>query len=497
MGRRAKPGDLVLRRRVGPLTQMAKETKSSLQQFFTPKSIAIIGASRHPGKIGHEIVRNIKLSGYEGHVYPVNPNAASTDYILGFKAYPSLNSIGSPVDLVVIAVPAQFIEQAIKDCMKNGTKSVIIITSGFSEIGNSDSENKVISLARSAGIRVIGPNTFGIFCAKSKMNCTFGPNYVLSGKTAFITQSGALGLALMSWTTEEKYGVSSIVSIGNKADVDDADLIDYFSGDDSTKSILIYMEGLKNGRKFYESAKEAVKRKPIIVIKSGKSKRGAQAASSHTGSIAGQDIVFSAAFKETGIMRANTMTEAFDWIQAINENPVPHGENLVIVTNGGGIGVLATDECESVGLDLMEIPEDLKGELRSIIPSFGSLRNPIDLTANASDETYRKVLEVLLRRVDVHAVIALFCQTANIDPTLVAEAILTTSRGDKNKSGDTKIEGKTKPIVAAFVGGHLAQAAYNRMIEKKFAAYPTPERAVAAMYSLFVRYRQKKRKGFL
>jgi acetyl-CoA synthetase (ADP-forming) len=310
------------------------------------------------------------------------------------------------------------------------------------------------------------------------MNCTFGQRYILSGKTAFITQSGALGLAMMSWTTEEKYGVSAIVSIGNKADVDDADLIEYFAEDQSTKSILIYMEGLKDGRKFYESSKIVAAKKPIVVIKSGRSKRGAIAVSSHTGSIAGQDTIFSVAFNEAGILRADTMMQAFDWIQSINENPAPRGKNLAIVTNGGGIGVLATDKCEQLGMELVDLSDSLKEKLRGLVPSFGSLRNPIDLTANADDDLYGKVLDVLIGAEEVHAIIALFCQTANIDPLLVAQAII-------NAAG---IGEKKKPITVGFVGGQMAKAAYDRMLDKHVAAYPTPERAVDGMYSLISRY---------
>jgi acetate---CoA ligase (ADP-forming) subunit alpha len=434
-----------------------------------------VGASKTPGKIGHEIVRNITLSGFEGNIFPVNPTANS---VLGLKCYKTLADIPLEVDLALIVVPAGLVEKIIQDCVDKRVPSVIIITSGFSETGNKDLEDRVLSIARSK-LRIIGPNTFGIYYAKSKMNATFGPSKVLEGETAFITQSGALGLALMDWTTEEKYGVSSIVSIGNKSDVDDAELVEFFADDSSTKCVLIYMEGLKNGRNFFEAARKAVKKKPIVVIKGGRSVRGAQAASSHTGSIAGQDIIFNAVFKQAGIMRAGGMTQAFDWMQAINENPVPRGEDLVIVTNGGGIGVLATDKCSELGLKLMDLPEDLKNELRECVPSFGSLRNPIDMTANADDILYGKVLSLLVKKNAVDGIIALFCQTANIDPLLVAQSIMAIR--DK--------EGLTKPLTCGFIGGHLSQLAYAKMLEKKFAAYPTAERAVGAMYALIDRYR--------
>lgn len=450
---------------------------STLAPFFKPHSVAIIGASRKPGKIGHEILRNMKLSKFGGEIFPINPSAQS---ILGFKVYPNLFAIGREIDLAIIVVPAEMVSEVLQECADVHVKGVIVITSGFGEVGNTDLERKVVEIARKAGIRVIGPNTFGIFCAESHMNCTFGPNYILSGKTAFITQSGALGLALMAWTTEERYGVSSIVSIGNKADVDDADLLEYLGEDESTKSILIYMEGLKDGKRFYEVSKDVVRKKPIIVIKAGRSRRGAVAVSSHTGAIAGQDSMFDVAFKEAGVSRADTMTRAFDWIQSINENPAPRGENVVIVTNGGGIGVLATDRCEELGINLMSINEDLKSELAKIIPSFGSLRNPIDLTANATDETYSKVLEVLMRRDEVHAIIALFCQTEIIDPTLVADTII---------SAVGPLGERKKPVTVAFVGGRLASVAYDRMIERRFAAYPTAERAVDGMFALINRLR--------
>ncbi len=450
---------------------------SSLLPFFKPRSVAVVGASRHPGKIGHEILKNIKLAGYEGRVFPVNPVATS---ILDYPCFPNLSAIPEQVDLAILVVQASEMSEVMSECAKKHIPAVIVITSGFSEIGRKDLEDQVMSIAKSAGIRVIGPNTFGIFFADSKFNCTFGTQNVLPGKTAFISQSGAIGLALMSWTTEEKYGISSIVSIGNKADVDDADLIEFFADHEPTKSILIYMEGLAEGRKFVEAAKRTSKKKPIVIIKAGRSTRGAQAATSHTGSMAGSDAIFDVAFKEAGVLRAETMTQAFDWIQAINENPIPKTENIVIVTNGGGIGVLATDKSETLGLKIGDLPDDLRNELKPLLPTFGSLRNPIDLTANADDEMYRKVLSLLLKSDHVGGVIALFCETANIDPTLVAGAIL-----------DMKHQESSKPMTAAFIGGKLSRMAYTNMLEKRFSAYPTAERAVDGMYALVAYSRRK------
>jgi acetate---CoA ligase (ADP-forming) subunit alpha len=437
----------------------------------------VIGASRKPGKIGYEIVRNIKIGGFAGKIIPINPHGGT---ILGFQTYPSVKSFEGEIDLAVIVLPAELTIEAAKDCGEKGVRACIVISSGFSEAGHPELEERLIETVKSQSMRLIGPNTFGIYFADNQMNATFGPSHVLPGRTAFISQSGALGLALMDWTTEEKYGVSSIVSIGNKADVDDADLLEFFEQDVSTQLILVYMEGLKNGRKFYNVSRRVSKKKPIIVIKAGTSKRGAVAASSHTGSVAGADSVFNAAFEEAGILRAKSMTQAFDWIQALNENPVPDGEGIVVVTNGGGIGVLTTDYCETLGLKLMDLPQELKAELAKIAPSFGSLKNPIDLTANADDVIYGSVIRKLLARNDVDAIIILFCQTANIDPMLVAHALL---EAKKNAQAP-------KPMTAALIGGHLAEQGYSRLLEKKFAAYPTSERAVDGMFALITRSRQ-------
>lgn len=455
--------------------------RRDIEPFFAPRAVAVVGASRTPGKIGHEILRNIKLSGFRGNIFPVNPNYGS---VLDLPCYRTLADVPSDVDLALIAVPAKLVEGIVGDCVRKRVKSAIIITSGFSEVGRGDLEDRLVSMAKGK-TRIIGPNTFGVYCARSNMNATFGPTKVLEGKTAFITQSGALGLALMDWTTEEKYGVSAIVSIGNKADVDDADLVEYFADDPSTSSILIYMEGLKDGRRFFEASRRAVRRKPMVVIKAGRSARGAQAASSHTGSIAGHDAIFAAAFQQAGAMRAEGMTQAFDWIQALNENPVPKGENVVVVTNGGGLGVLSTDRCEMLGLKLMDLPDDLTKQVQDVTPSFGSAKNPIDLTANADDLLYGEVLRLIMRRREVDAVIALFCQTANIDPGLVARAIV--DARDK--------EGLDKPITAAFIGGRMSQMAYEKMLERRFAAYPTAERAVDGMNALMTRHRQLKSFG--
>ncbi|MCS7374359.1 MAG: CoA-binding protein, partial [archaeon GB-1845-036] len=264
--------------------------------MFNPRGVAIIGASRKPGKIGHEILKNIIEYGYKGEIYPINPKA---DEILGKKVYKSILEVPGTVDLAIIVIPAKFVAEVLEECGKKGVKAVAVISSGFGEVGKHDMEEEIVEISKKYGMRLLGPNIFGLFYAPTQLNATFGPKDILQGNIAFITQSGALGIALMGWTILENIGLSAIVSVGNKADIDDDDLLEYFSKDEKTKIILIYMEGVKNGPKFIKIAKEVTKNKPIIVLKAGRSKRGAMAAASHTGSLAGSDTIYSAAFKQT------------------------------------------------------------------------------------------------------------------------------------------------------------------------------------------------------
>ncbi|MEM0101222.1 MAG: CoA-binding protein, partial [Candidatus Methanomethyliaceae archaeon] len=339
-----------------------------LQQLFKPKSIAIIGASNNPRKIGHEIMKNIIISGYEGKIYPINLEGKD---VLGFKSYTSISSISDEIDLAIIAIPASFVIDVLEECGRKGVKAVIVISSGFKEIGNIELEEKLLSIVKKYGMRMLGPNVFGIYYAPSKLNATFGPSRIHPGKIAFITQSGALGIALMEWATLHKIGLSTVVSMGNKADIDEADILDYLSNDNETKAVIIYMEGVKDGRKLMKSLINITLKKPVIIIKSGRSNVGAIAAASHTGSMAGSDIVYTTAFKQSGALRADDLLQAFDWAKLMVMQPPPKNKDCVILTNGGGIGVLAADACEKEDLNLPILPQDLQNELKKIMPIFG------------------------------------------------------------------------------------------------------------------------------
>jgi len=455
------------------LTYVAQQ----LRYLFYPRSVAVIGASRSPGKIGHEILRNIIGFGYEGKIYPVNPNA---DEIMGLKAYPSILDVPDEVDLAVISIPARIVPKALDECGRKGVKVAIIISSGFSEVGNVEAEEELVRIAKRYGMRILGPNVFGLLYTPSKLNATFGPMKVLKGNIAFISQSGALGIALMGWTFLERIGLSSVVSVGNKADIEDSDLLEFFVDDENSKVILIYMEGLKNGRRFLKVARRVSKVKPIIVLKAGRSRRGAIAAASHTGSLAGSDEVYSAAFRQSGVLRASSIQEAFDWARAIVFQPPPINENVVVITNGGGAGVIAADACEEYKLKLMDLPEDLADKFREHMPPFGSTRNPVDLTGQATEESYRGAIKVALEDPRVGAILVIYCHTAITDPRMIAKAII-----------KSYVESRApKPIMVSFIGGVECNEGLKLLNDVGIPAYPSPDRAASSLgaYYRWARY---------
>ncbi|MEM3252553.1 MAG: CoA-binding protein, partial [Thermoplasmata archaeon] len=364
----------------------------SLDPIFKPKSIAIIGASREPYAIGYTVVKNLLTTRYEGKIYPINPKA---DEILNLKCYHSILDVPDPVDLAVITVPAKITPAVVEEAGKKGVIGVAIIASGFSEVGEVDLENKIVEIAKKYKMRILGPNIVGLMNNPLKMNASFAPYLPYPGKIAMLSQSGALLIALDSRTWLDRVGMSHLISIGNMADLDFATLIEYFSIDDQTNCISLYVEGIKNGKNFIEASKKVLD-KPIVALKSGVSKRGAMAAASHTGSLAGSSKIYDAAFKQAGVIKATDLNDLFDKSLALASQPPMRGDNLLIITNGGGIGVLATDSAEKNELQIKDPPEDLKEKIKAIIPDFGSTKNPIDVTGMANDEWYKNTLSVAL-----------------------------------------------------------------------------------------------------
>ncbi|MBN1664735.1 MAG: acetate--CoA ligase family protein [Deltaproteobacteria bacterium] len=421
--------------------------RPSIRHLFEPQSVAVIGASGDPKKLGYSIVRNIREGGYKGDVYPVNPRGED---ILGLKTCRRVEDLPGAVDLATIVIPARDVVAAVRSCAAIGVKHAQIITSGFSETGNAEAEREMVRIARASGMRILGPNIFGLYSSTASLNATFSATGVNAGPVAILTQSGALGIAMIGRAAVDNMGLSSIVSLGNKCDIDEADLLEYLIGHKPTKVILLYIEGVKKGERLLRVLRRATARKPVLAIKSGRSRRGALAAASHTGSLAGSDAVFDAVMKQCGVQRAESLDEAFNWCKFLAENPLPKGNRSVIITNGGGIGVMATDACEKFGIDLYDDQEILKRVFAPVTPPFGSIKNPIDLTGGANSQDYKTALAAPAESRSMDATMALYCETAAFDSANLASMIEETYRSHKRKG---------KPITYAAVGGaHVEQA---------------------------------------
>ncbi len=455
--------------------------RNDLDGLFDPGSIAVIGASRKEGKIGYTLFKNIKDSEYDGDVYPVNPKGGE---VLGEQVYESITDLPNGVDLAVIVVPAKLVKDAVHECGEKGIEHAIVISSGFSEIGNAKEEEEMVEEAKKYGMRVLGPNVFGIYSAKSDLNATFGPSEIEKGSIALLSQSGALGIAMIGKTAQQYLGLSAIVSIGNKADIDDIDLVDHFREDEETDVIMIYMEGLKNGRKFMEKVKELPDDKTVVVIKSGRSDKGATAVASHTGSLAGSDRIFSSAFEQCGVHRAEDLREAFNWSRVFSTSPLPEGSKTVVVTNGGGIGVLSADAAEKYDVKLLDDQTHLKETFEDAIPSFGSTKNPIDITGQAGKEEYEKSLRKAFESEETGAVVGLYCETGTADPMKVAEAIkeVYDDYGDKKAS------------VYTFTGGKKVKECVQWLRKHKIPAFTDTYECISSLGALFDKKRYLERK---
>ncbi len=452
---------------------MSGKMHENFKELFEPESIAIIGASHDPKKIGHTILRNLVDGGYKGRVYPVNPSGGE---ILGKQVYTSIGEIEEEVDVVSLAIPARFCLDAVKECAANGVKYLQVVSSGFSEVGNHKEEREIVRIARESGMRVLGPNIFGMYSSKISMNLTFSASEIKPGGVAILTQSGALGIALIGRTAVDNMGLSTIVSTGNKSDLDEADLLEYLSDHDDTKVILMYIEGIKNGRKLLPVLKKTSLKKPVIVIKSGRSERGARAAASHTGSLAGLDAIFDSVIKQCGALRAENLEEAFNWCRFLSFSPEPSGRHTVIVTNGGGIGVLATDACEKYNIELFDDQSVLKEYFEDATPSFGSTRNPIDITGGAMADDYRAALTAPVDCPDIDSTLTLYCETAVFDSDNLVPMVRTTY--------EKHIEAQ-KPVAYAIVGGESVEKAIGQLNQENLPVFRDVEPAVSCMGALY------------
>lgn len=454
---------------------------TDIKYLFEPRSVAIIGASHDPDKVGHKILENIIAGGFKGKIFPVNYQGGK---ILGLTVYQSVLKIKEEIDLALIAIPAKSVFEAVKECAAKKIKFLVIVASGFSEAGKTEEEKKIVNFAREKGMRILGPNVFGIYSSRSSLTATFGAKVEKPGNVAIISQSGALGIALMGKTETEGIGLSSIIFEGNKADLEEKDLLPYFLTDEQTKVIFIHLEGVKNGKELVFVLKELTAKKPVVVLKAGTTAKGAQAAISHTGSLSGEKEVFFAAMKQCGVIQAENLQEAIDWSKFLASAPVPKGENVVIITNGGGMGILATDACEKYQLGLYEDSLDLQRTFCTIIPDFGSCQNPVDITGQAKAENYQKILERALEDTAVHSVICLGCETAVLDNQKLTEVLVDIYR---------KYQKAGKPITFAFIGGKEVEEKLLSLRRKGLPIFSETEEAVSCLGALYQHYHNLKR----
>ncbi len=452
--------------------------KPDIRYLFEPRGVAVIGASHDQSKIGHKLVRNISLSGYKGKIFPVNPEGGE---ILGHKVYKNIEEVEGAADIACIVVPAKYVFEAIKSCASKGVKFAVIIASGFSEIGNVAEEKKIVAYARDHGMRVLGPNIFGVYSAAASLNATFGPVNVRSGNVAVITQSGAIGIGMMGKTVTENIGLSAIISVGNKSDIDEPDLLEYLIEQEQTKIILMYIEGVSDGERLIDTLKYAVRKKPVVVIKSGRSKRGAMAAASHTSSLAGEDRVFEDVIRQCGVIRAETINDALDWCHYLANSPIPQGENAVIITNGGGIGVLAADACEKFNVNLYDDLPNLTKTFGNVIPTFGSSKNPIDLSGQAPVSYYDSALSAALDNKSIHSVICLACETAVFNPDEFYQVVRKQAQEFCAK----------KPLVLSLFGGANIDHYVHELQQNDIPAFEDVYEAVSLLGAMYSYYRTR------
>ena len=442
-----------------------------LSAIFKPRSVAVIGASRSPRKVGHIIVRNLIDKGFPGMVYPVNPNAKE---ILGLKCFGDVREVPEEVDLAVIAVPASLVLDVARSCGEKGVKALIVISAGFKETGVKGAalEKQLLEVCRQYGMRMQGPNCLGVINTFLPLNTTFTDLMPKQGDIGFISQSGALGIAVLDWVIREDIGLASFVSLGNKADLDEIDFIVTMANDPKVQVILLYIESIEEGERFVRMTKEIVRRKPIIVLKGGTSRTGARAAGSHTGAMVGSFTAYQTAFRQSGVIMAQSIEELFEYAITISTQPLPNEGGVAIVTNSGGPGILAADKSETLGVRLAQLSSGTLRRLRSKLPPASSIHNPIDILGDARADRYRVAMEEVLGDPAVNSLILI------LTPTAVAE-ILETSKIVVEFS-----RAHEKPVLAVFIGGESVEEASKYLKDNSVPCFDFPEKAVRALSAL-------------
>jgi acetyl coenzyme A synthetase (ADP forming)-like protein len=442
-----------------------------LDTFFNPQSVAVVGASRDPEKLGYSVLANLKDGGYQGHLYPINPKA---DEILGLKTYPSVLDIPDSVDLAVIVVPYPFVPGVLEQCGQKEIPSVVVITAGFREAGRDglERERELIEIAQKYNMRLIGPNCLGVIDTAAPLNATFAAGMPSGGPIAFMSQSGALGTAVLDMAMAGHIGFSKFASLGNKADVSEIDLLEAWGDDQASRVILIYVEGLPDGQKFIEVARRVTRHKPVVAIKSGVTASGSRAVSSHTGSLAGSETAYKAAFRQAGVIRATSMEALFDYARAFAYQPLLQGDRIGIVTNAGGPGILATDALEHAGMEIARLRPETTQALTDYLPGAASVGNPVDVLGDALADRYEHAIRLVLDDANVDGLLVIVTPQAMTEIEQTAHAV-----GRMAQESD-------KPVLGCFMGEARIKAGVDVLWQYGVPNYPFPERAAAALAAM-------------
>jgi len=441
-----------------------------LETLLYPQTVAVIGASRNPEKVGYAFMHNLTRCGFPGTIVPINLEAPD---ILGVKCYKSLDEFGGKIDLSVIVVGGKYVKQSVQDSIKAGAKTIIVITAGFKEVGakGAEAEKELVEICQAAGVRMMGPNCLGVLNTHHKMNATFAPSLPPPGHISVISQSGALCVAILDWAASQKLGLGKVISFGNKADLNEVDFLQALAEDKETRVIAGYLESIKEGDKFLRVAQEAAAIKPVVILKVGITSAGAKAASSHTGSLAGADIAYGAAFKRSGVIRAENFEALFDYALALATQPLPAGDRVAVITNAGGPGIMAADAAEGMGLKMVNPTDATKAKLKEVLPPTAAFGNPVDVIGDAEPDRYIKAFELLQEDPNIDSIIVVATPQNMTRPLELAEKLAAANQGKK-------------PLLTAFMGGEEVLAGKARLMELGIPNYPAPDRAVAALKAM-------------
>ena len=453
-----------------------EEILETMNRLMRPRAVAVIGASDQPGKIGNSVMRNLVDGGFPGEIYPVNPKASE---ILGKRVYADVSELPDDVDVAVFAIPAKLVVDTIAKVGQKGIPTAILIPSGFAETGEVELQRQLVQTAREHGVRFVGPNIYGVYYTPQNMSAAFTTPYDVKGPVALASQSGGIGMAILGFSRSTKLGVSAIVGLGNKADIDEDDLLTFFEQDDNTNCVALHMEDLKDGRAFVEVAQRVSKRKPIVVLKAGATPAGTKAAASHTAALAGDDKVYEDILAQAGVVRARGLNEMLQFARCLPILPTPTGENVVIITGAGGSGVLLSDACYSNGLKLMEMPDDLNQAFMKFIPPFGAAGNPVDITGGEPPETYANTIRLGLEDDRIHALVLGYWHTTITPPMTFAKVA-------SEVVDEFRERGVRKPIVASLAGDVEVEQASEYLFDHGIPSFPytteTPVEVLAAKY---------------